>query len=168
MAAPEPMQKLFAAIDKNKDKFIENLSKAVAIKSVSAWPDTRPEITKMMKWMGDELKALGAAIEYVDLGSQTLPDGTVLPLPPVLMGELGTDASKKTLLVYGHLDVQPAAKEDGWDTDPWVLTEKNGKLYGRGATDDKGPVLGWIHALQCYQECGMELPVNFKFCFEGN
>ena len=43
------MQKLFAAIDNNKEKFIENLSKAVAIKSVSAWPDTRPEITKMMK-----------------------------------------------------------------------------------------------------------------------
>ena len=103
----------------------------------------------------------------MDLGTQTLPDGSVLPLPPVLMGELGTDASKKTLLVYGHLDVQPAAMEDGWNTDPWVLTEKDGKLYGRGSTDDKGPVLGWIHALQCYKQCGIDLPVNFKFCFEG-
>jgi len=167
MAAPEPLQKLFAAIDKNKLKFIENLRKAVAIKSVSAWPHTRPDITTMMKWMGDELKDLGAAIEFVDLGTQTLPDGTVLPLPPVLMGELGRDKSKKTLLVYGHLDVQPAAIEDGWDTDPWVLTEKDGKLYGRGSTDDKGPVLGWIHALQSYREIGLEFPVNFKFCFEG-
>jgi len=167
MAVPEAMVQLFAAIDKNKAKYIDNLAKAVAIKSVSAAPEHRPEISKMMHWMGDELKALGAAIEYVDIGSQTLPDGTVLPLPPVLMGELGTDATKKTLLVYGHLDVQPAAKEDGWDTDPWVLTEVDGKLYGRGSTDDKGPVLGWIHALQCYQECGIEMPVNFKFCFEG-
>ena len=49
MAAPEPLQKLFAAIDKNKLKFIENLRKAVAIKSVSAWPHTRPDITTMMK-----------------------------------------------------------------------------------------------------------------------
>ena len=88
---------------------------------------------------------------YVDLGSQTMDDGKVLALPPVLMGELGNDKSKKTLLVYGHLDVQPAALEDGWDTDPWVLTEKDGKLYGRGSTDDKGPVLGWIHTLQCYK-----------------
>jgi len=167
MALPEPMQKLFAAVDKNKEKYIENLAKAVAIKSVSAAPECRPEITKMMTWMGDELKALGAAIEYVDLGDQTLPDGTVLALPPVLMGELGTDPTKKTLLVYGHLDVQPAEKGDGWDTEPWVLTEKDGKLYGRGSTDDKGPVLGWVHALQCYQECGIPLPVNFKFCFEG-
>lgn len=161
------MKKLFEAIDNNKLKFIENLRKAVAIKSVSAAPENRPDIVTMMKWTGDELKALGAAIEFVDLGTQTLPDGTTLPLPPVLMGELNVDPAKKTLLVYGHLDVQPAAKEDGWDTDPWVLTEKDGKLYGRGSTDDKGPVLGWIHALQCYKECGIELPVNFKFCFEG-
>ena len=49
MTTPEPMLKLFAAIDKNKEKFIDNLSKAVAIKSVSAWPHTRPEITMMMK-----------------------------------------------------------------------------------------------------------------------
>jgi len=161
------MQKLFAAVDNNKLKFIENLRKAVAIKSVSTWAETRPEITTMVKWVGDELKNLGADVEYVDLGSQTMDDGKVLALPPVLMGELGNDKSKKTLLVYGHLDVQPAALEDGWDTDPWVLTEKDGKLFGRGSTDDKGPVLGWIHALQCYKEIGLELPVNFKFCFEG-
>ena len=67
-------------IDENKAKYIENLGKAVAIKSVSAWPETRDEIGKMMKWMGDELKGLGADIEYVDLGTQTLPDGKVLGL----------------------------------------------------------------------------------------
>ena len=48
MAVPDAMVKLFAAVDKNKDKYIDNLSKAVAIKSVSAWPQTRPEIKKMM------------------------------------------------------------------------------------------------------------------------
>ena len=74
---PEPMAKLFAQIDKNKKHYIDNLAKAVAIKSVSAWPETRQEITTMMTWMGDELKGLGASIEYVDIGSQTLPDGQV-------------------------------------------------------------------------------------------
>ena len=74
---PEPMAKLFAQIDKNKKKYIDNLGKAVAIKSVSAWPETREEITTMMTWMGEELKGLGASIEYVDIGSQTLPDGQV-------------------------------------------------------------------------------------------
>ena len=51
-------------------------------------------------------------------------DGTVLDLPPILFGTLGNDKNKKTLLVYGHLDVQPAAKEDGWDTEPFELVEK--------------------------------------------
>lgn len=57
-------------------------------------------------------------------GKQTLHDGTTLDLPPILFGVLGEDKKKKTLLVYGHLDVQPAAKEDGWNTEPFELVEK--------------------------------------------
>lgn len=49
----------------------------------------------------------------------------------------GNDKSKKTLLVYGHLDVQPAAKEDGWNTEPFELSEKDGRMFGRGSSDDK-------------------------------
>ena len=47
------------------------------------------------------------------------------------------------------------------------LTRKDGKLYGRGSSDDKGPVLGWMHAIEAYQKSGIDLPVNVKFCFEG-
>ena len=117
-----------------------------------------------------------------------MPDGSKLPLPPALLGVLGNDKKKKTILIYGHLDVQPAKKEDGysswilqtisiclmdewihfrWDTDPFVLTDVGGKLFGRGSTDDKGPVLGWIHAIEAYQKKGVDLPVNLKFIFEG-
>lgn len=167
MAIPEAMKKLFAAVDANKETYIANLAKAVEIKSVSAWPEVRPEIVKMVKWMGSELEKLGATLEYCDVGLQTLPDGSKIPLPPVLMGQLGKDPKKKTLLVYGHLDVQPAAKEDGWDYEPFVLTREGDKLYGRGSTDDKGPVLGWLHIIQAYKECNLDLPVNMKFCFEG-
>lgn len=70
-------------------------------------------------------------------------------------------------MVYGHLDVQPALKEDGWNTDPFVLTESNGKLYGRGSTDDKGPVLCWLHALEAMKALNIPQPVNVKFVFEG-
>lgn len=70
-------------------------------------------------------------------------------------------------MLYGHLDVQPALLEDGWNTPPFVLTEKNGKLYGRGSSDDKGPVLCWIHAIEGYQALGIDVPVNLKFVFEG-
>lgn len=71
------------------------------------------------------------------------------------------------MLIYGHLDVQPALKEDGWDTEPFVLTEKDGKLFGRGATDDKGPVICWLHAIEAFQALKIPLPVNLKFVFEG-
>lgn len=121
----------------------------------------------MVHWMEKLLKAEGATTELVDIGKQTFPDGSVAPLPPVLLAQLGADPAKRTVCIYGHLDVQPAALEDGWDTEPFVLTEKNGKLYGRGATDDKGPVLGWLHAIQAYKAKGVELPINFKFVFEG-
>ncbi|XP_060592099.1 cytosolic non-specific dipeptidase-like isoform X2 [Ruditapes philippinarum] len=161
------MEALFGHIDKNADKYIKRLSDVVAIKSVSAWPETRPEIRKMVEWTKGELEKLGTTCELEELGDQILPDGQKLPLPPILLGTLGNDPKKKTLLVYGHLDVQPAEVSDGWDTEPFVLTEKDGKLYGRGATDDKGPVLGWINALEAMKEQGMEVPINLKFIFEG-
>lgn len=80
---------------------------------------------------------------------------------------MGADPKKKTVLVYGHLDVQPAHITDGWDTEPFELTEKDGKLFGRGASDDKGPVICWMHAIEAFKEIGESLPVNVKFVFEG-
>ncbi len=77
------------------------------------------------------------------------------------------DPAKKTILIYGHLDVQPAAKEDGWNTEPFEMVERDGKMFGRGSTDDKGPVLAWINIIEAFQKTGHELPVNVKFCFEG-
>ncbi|XP_027225004.1 cytosolic non-specific dipeptidase isoform X3 [Penaeus vannamei] len=167
MAVPENLTKIFKYVDDNKARFIDVLREAVAIKSVSAWAETRGEIKKQMEWAKAKLEALGASCELHDIGQQTLPNGTKIPLPPVLFGQLGTDPKKKTVCVYGHLDVQPALKEDGWDTEPFVLTEKDGKLYGRGSTDDKGPVIGWIHAIEAFQKTGQEIPVNVKFVFEG-
>ncbi|KAM7321093.1 LOW QUALITY PROTEIN: hypothetical protein ACRRTK_020346 [Alexandromys fortis] len=80
---------------------------------------------------------------------------------------LGSDPQKKTVCIYGHLDVQPAALEDGWVSEPFTLVERKGKLYGRGSTDDKGPVAGWMNALEAYQKTGQEILVNLQFCLEG-
>ena len=118
----------------------------------------------MMEWTRAEIERLG--------GSVTLAPNPVAtserPLPPILMAEwAAADASKKTVCVYGHLDVQPASKEDGWNTDPFVLTEKDGKLFGRGSTDDKGPALSWLWVIEAHQKLGIELPVNIKLLFEG-
>lgn len=55
------------------------------------------------------------------------------------------------------MDVQPALKSDGWETEPFELVERDGKLFGRGSTDDKGPVLGWLHAINAYKGVGEEV-----------
>lgn len=161
------LEKFYKHVDSNEEKYIARLKELVEIPSVSAWPEKRPEIYKCMKWARDKMIELGAIAELVDIGEQTLPDGSKIPLPPLVFGNLGNDPQKKTILIYGHLDVQPAEVSDGWDTEPFVLTEKNGNLYGRGSTDDKGPVLDWINAIEAFQELGQDIPVNIKFCFEG-
>lgn len=61
-------------------------------------------------WVLQEFGKFGSKTELVDVGTQTLSDGSVIPLPPILLGTLGNDPQKKTLLVYGHMDVQPALK----------------------------------------------------------
>ncbi|KAJ9592724.1 hypothetical protein L9F63_015604 [Diploptera punctata] len=167
MPLPTTLKPIFSHIDANKKKYIETLREAVAIQSVSAWPEKRSEIVKMAQWVKIRLQKLGTQVELCELGTQKLPDGSEIPLPPAVLGILGKNPKKKTVLIYGHLDVQPALKSDGWDTEPFELVEKNSKLYGRGSTDDKGPVIGWIHALEAYQATNQEIPVNVKFVFEG-
>uniref|UniRef100_A0A8C4TKN9 Carnosine dipeptidase 1 n=1 Tax=Erpetoichthys calabaricus TaxID=27687 RepID=A0A8C4TKN9_ERPCA len=93
--------------------------------------------------------------------------GQIIPLPSLVTAKFGSDASKPTVCVYGHVDVQPALKEDGWSTDPYNLTEIDGKLYGRGASDNKAPVLAWLHAVEAYLAVHKELPVNVKYFIEG-
>ncbi|VVC43124.1 Peptidase M20,Cytosolic nonspecific dipeptidase/DUG1,ArgE/DapE/ACY1/CPG2/YscS, conserved [Cinara cedri] len=166
MTSDQPLANVFRYVDDNKEKFVETLSQAVSIKSISADPSLRNEVIKMMQWAQAKLKGYGAEVELCDIGSQILNDKKV-QLPPVLMGKLGNDSSKITVCLYGHLDVQPADISDGWDSEPFVLTEKNSKLYGRGSSDDKGPVLGWLNAIEAYQNTGTEIPVNLKFVFEG-
>ncbi|PAA84689.1 hypothetical protein BOX15_Mlig019582g7, partial [Macrostomum lignano] len=170
MSANADLQRIFSRIDANQSRYIDRLRDAVAVRSVSAWPDHRGEVVRMVERAADELKSLGASVRLAPLGEQKLTDGTKLQLPPCLLADLPSNANsdkKKTLLIYGHLDVQPAAKEDGWDTEPFELTERNGNLYGRGSSDDKGPVLGWLNAVEAYKEEGIELPVNLKFCLEA-
>lgn len=108
------------------------------------------------------MKALGIECRQMENGIQKLSDGTELKLPPILFGTFGKDALKKTLLIYGHLDVQPADISDGWDTEPFKMIEKDGKFFGRGTSDDKGPVIGWLNAIETMQKLNIEIPVNLK------
>lgn len=110
------------------------------------------------------MQKFGSTIEICPnpAGQETCEDGRKIDYPPIILGHLGQDPAKKTICLYGHLDVQPAKKGDGWDTEPFVFQEIEGKMYGRGSTDDKGPVLGWLNVIETYQELKMDIPVNLK------
>jgi nonspecific dipeptidase len=167
MSTEQAQDSIFQYIEKNKNIWIERLREAVAIPSVSATAEHRQDVFKMIDWTEKIMTKLGINCKKIENSTQTLPDGSTIPLPPVLFGTLGNDKNKKTLLIYGHLDVQPANFDDGWNTEPFQLTEKDGKLFGRGSTDDKGPVLGWLNVIETMQKLKIEIPINLKFCFEG-
>lgn len=171
MDIEQNLKPIFAKIEELKPQFIERLSKAVSIKSVSGDELLRPEVFKMADFLKTELTNLGAQdIQMKQLGKQPPPVADPeLELPPVVLSRFGSDPKKKTVLIYGHYDVQPAELEDGWESDPFklVVKENEDKLIGRGSTDDKGPVMGWLNVIQAHKELNLELPVNLVTCFEG-
>lgn len=159
----------FDHVDESVPQYVSELGEAVAIKSVSAeLPHSLPEIVKMMEWTVSYIERLGGSAHL--LPNPKVKDDSGNELPPILLAEFKAaenSEEKKTVCCYAHLDVQPAAKEDGWDSDPFVLTERDDKLYGRGSTDDKGPALSWLWVIQAHRKLGVDLPVNVKLMFEG-
>jgi len=155
-------------VDAHKEAFVQRLSKAIEIPSVSGDASYRKHVHDMGYFVQRELEAVGVTTKMIPLGPQEL-DGQTVELPPAVFGRLGDDKNKKTVLIYAHYDVQPALLSDGWTSDPFVLThdKKTDRLYGRGSSDDKGPLLGWINVLEAHQALGIELPVNLRVCFEG-
>lgn len=154
----------FEYVDARQQLYIDRLAEAVSIPSISSeLPERLSDINKMMNYAKNEVERLGGTTRMVSNPAST----SERELPPILLGEFHIDPKKKTVCVYGHLDVQPAKFEDGWNSNPFILTEIDGKLYGRGSTDDKGPALSWLWVVEAYQELGVELPVNLKILYEG-
>eukprot|EP01056_Protomagalhaensia_sp_Gyna25_P005340 Protomagalhaensia_sp_Gyna_25__5339@NODE_675_length_2861_cov_1823_365344_g526_i0_p1_GENE_NODE_675_length_2861_cov_1823_365344_g526_i0NODE_675_length_2861_cov_1823_365344_g526_i0_p1_ORF_typecomplete_len505_score88_50Peptidase_M20/PF01546_28/6_7e43M20_dimer/PF07687_14/1_4e20Peptidase_M28/PF04389_17/0_0059_NODE_675_length_2861_cov_1823_365344_g526_i013452661 len=125
----------------------------------------------MAQWIEAEVKKdwKEAEVNYYYPDQVQVVDGVEYKISPLVTVQLGPqDPKKRTLLVYAHYDVQPAEKADGWDTDPWKLVRlDNGEMRGRGSSDDKGPLVGWLCTLKAYKESGVEVPINVKFCCEG-
>jgi acetylornithine deacetylase/succinyl-diaminopimelate desuccinylase-like protein len=141
----------------NGDKFKQELLEMLRIPSISADPAHASDVKRMADWLALHLRELG------------LKDAAVIPTPghPVVYGEwLDAGQDKPTVLVYGHYDVVPASMEDGWETSPFEPVERDGKIYARGATDDKGQLYIHIKALESYLRTG-GAPVNVKFLLEG-
>jgi acetylornithine deacetylase/succinyl-diaminopimelate desuccinylase-like protein len=142
----------------NGERFLTELVELLRIPSLSADPAHAEDVRQAAAWLADHLRQVGA--ENVT-GMETAGH-------PVVYGEwLGAGADKPTVLVYGHYDVVPAALEDGWDTPPFEPVVKDGKVFARGATDDKGQLFIHVKALESYLQSGDGPPVNLKFLLEG-
>ncbi|KAJ8005383.1 hypothetical protein DPEC_G00146050 [Dallia pectoralis] len=161
------LEPLFKYINDHQNQFVQRLKEWVAIKSDSGDHTKWGQVETMLNMTAELIQKMGGKVELADSGTHQLPSGETVSLPPVILGEFTKDPEKATLCIYGHVDVQPAMMEDGWTTDPFNLTEIRGNLYGRGATDNKGPVLAWLHAVESYQATNTEIPVNIKLIIEG-
>ncbi|HRA49081.1 MAG TPA: M20/M25/M40 family metallo-hydrolase, partial [Thermomicrobiales bacterium] len=140
------------------DRFLDELRELLRIPSLSGDPAHAGDIRSAASWLADHLTALGA--EHVEI-METAGH-------PLVFGEYtGAGPDKPTVLVYGHYDVVPASREDGWDTEPFEPTIKDGKVFARGATDDKGQLFIHVKAFEAFLKATGSAPVNLKFLLEG-
>ncbi|MFN8377290.1 MAG: dipeptidase [Anaerolineae bacterium] len=140
------------------DQFLAELIEMLRIPSLSADPAHAPDIRHMAEWLEAHMQSLGLQnVQIYETKGH-----------PVVFGQwLGAGPDKPTVLVYGHYDVVPALMEDGWKTPPFEPTIQDGKIYARGATDDKGQLFIHIKALESYLKTIGTAPVNVKFLLEG-
>lgn len=141
----------------NAAAFRQQLFDLIRIPSVSTLPERAGAVREAAQWLADNMRRAG--IENV----------AVMPTAghPVVYGDWLHAPDAPTVLIYGHYDVQPAEKADGWDGDPFQPVERDGKVYGRGATDDKGQMFAHIKAVESILQTVGTLPVNVKFVIEG-
>ena len=143
-------------VDQNKDRFVDELLELLRIPSVSADSKHAGDVARAADWVANALRKAGADnVEVMPTGGH-----------PMVYGEKITSAAKPTVLVYGHYDVQPADPINLWTSPPFEPVIKDGKIYARGSSDDKGQMYMHIKALELLLAQG-ELPVNLKFMIEG-
>lgn len=142
----------------NRDSYMEGFKELLRIPSVSTDPAYKADLERCAEWVVAEMKRIGFN------NCRTIPtDGH-----PVVYGEwLEAGADKPTLLIYAHYDVQPVDPLDLWVSPPFEPALRDGKLYARGAVDDKSGVYINLKALESIFAVDGKLPVNVKLFFEG-
>lgn len=144
-------------LSEQRGRHLAELKDLLRIPSVSALSDHKGDVVRAAEQVAKLLREAGA--EHV----QVLPTGG----HPVVYGDWLHAPGKPTALVYGHYDVQPVDPLHLWETPPFEPTERDGKLYARGASDDKGQMFMHIKAAEALLRTEGKLPVNIKFLIEG-
>lgn len=150
------MKDVKAYIEANKDRFLEELFELIRIPSISAESEHKPDMVRCANKWQEYLMAAGCD------KAEVMPSAG----NPVVYGEKIIDPAKPTVLVYGHYDVMPVAPLELWRTSPFEPVIKDGKIWARGADDDKGQSFMQAKAFEFMVKTG-QLPCNVKFMLEG-
>lgn len=150
------MEKTQSYIQSNQQRFLDELFDLLRIPSVSADSKYTADVARAAEFI--KAKLIEAGADNVE----------VCPTPghPIVYGDKIISADLPTVIVYGHYDVQPADPVNLWTTPPFEPTVRDGKIYARGACDDKGQVYMHIKAFEAMMKCG-SLPCNVRFMIEG-
>ncbi|MFX3631937.1 MAG: dipeptidase [Candidatus Pristimantibacillus sp.] len=140
-----------------REQHLNELQQFLTIPSISALSNHKNDMNEAAQWVATKLEEAG--LEHVEIHPT---DGH-----PIVYAEHIHAPGKPTVLIYGHYDVQPVDPLHLWDTPPFEPTIRDGKLYARGATDDKGQLFLHVKAVEAILREEGSLPVNVKFCIEG-
>jgi acetylornithine deacetylase/succinyl-diaminopimelate desuccinylase-like protein len=144
-------------VDREQARMLGELNEFLSIPSISALPAHAADCRRAAEWLRRHLEALGCPIVNIIEG----------PGHPVVWAESPPVADAPTLLIYGHYDVQPPDPLDEWTTEPFQPTVRDGKLYARGSSDDKGQVFCLLKAYEAVLDARQQPPLNVHFIFEG-
>jgi acetylornithine deacetylase/succinyl-diaminopimelate desuccinylase-like protein len=143
-------------IDDNNEARVKEFIELVSIPTISYIPSHKPDIDKAAEWIVNKLKSIGMTT------AQIMPTAG----NPMVYGSWDKAPGRPTVLVYAHYDVQPV-KEPEWNSPPFAPKLEDGKIFGRGASDDKSGVMIPIWAVEAMLRTDGNLPVNIKFIFDG-
>ena len=148
---------VLARLAAGHERVLADLVAFASIQSVSTDPARAADVRAAGEWVARRLKAAGPlAVHLIATAGN-----------PVVYGEWLGAPGKPTILVYGHYDVQPPDPLDKWESPPFTPTVRDGRLYARGVSDDKGPMLIPIEVAEAFFAEDGGLPLNVKFLFEG-
>ncbi|WP_145169375.1 dipeptidase [Rubripirellula lacrimiformis] len=147
---------LLESLEKNAPRHLEELIQWLRIPSVSSDSTHKDDVIEAATWLADKFRGAGLAVEILPTEGH-----------PMVLAETPPVDGAPVVVVYGHYDVQPVEPLDQWITGPFEPTVRQGNLYARGATDDKGQVLTHVQSVCDALAEGRPLPIQIKFLIEG-
>jgi len=148
-------QPCFDYIDQNQGRFLDELRQFLTFPSISADSRHKEDVSHCAQWLVEHLKQIG-------LESRLIPTQG----HPIVWARCKGQSDKK-LIIYGHYDVQPVDPVDPWQTDPFMPSIRDGFMYARGASDDKGQLFAHIKGIESLLKTRGGLPCEVVFLFEG-